>query len=108
MRFRGPLPAGQYQIPGWVSSQFITGLLFALPLAAGDSTLQIVPPLESRPYLDLTLAVLHRFGIKADWQGPLALAIPGGQQYRPVPGFTVEADWSQAAFFAVRRKASYT
>ena len=101
VRFRGPLPAGQYQIPGWVSSQFITGLLFALPLAAGDSVLQIEPPLESRPYLDLTLDVLHRFGIKADWQGPLALAIPGGQQYRPVPGFTVEADWSQAAFFAV-------
>ena len=100
LRFRGPLTAGEYRLSGAVSSQFITGLLLALPLLDGDSVLKIEPPFESRPYVELTLDVLARFGVAAHWQDGLSLFIPGGQRYRPVPRFAVEGDHSQAAFFA--------
>ena len=98
--FRGPLTAGEYRLSGAVSSQFITGLLLALPLLDGDSLLRIEPPFESRPYVELTLDVLARFGIAARWRDSLSLSVPGGQRYRPVPRFAVEGDYSQAAFFA--------
>ena len=96
----GPLTAGEYRLSGAVSSQFITGLLIALPLAAGDSVLQIEPPFESRPYVELTLSVLADFGIYPVWDGPLTLRISGGQRYRPAGRFAIEGDYSQAAFFA--------
>ncbi len=95
---RGPLRAGQFQIPGDISSQFISGLLFALPLCDGDSTLSLIPPVESRSYIDMTLDTLAAFGICIHWRDELTLEIPGGQHYRAANA-TAEGDYSNAAFF---------
>lgn len=97
---RGPLPGGEYALRGDVSSQFISGLLFALPLCKGDSVLRIAPPFESRSYVNLTLRALADFGVSARRQDENALVIPGGQRYR-AQSCRVEGDWSNAAFFAV-------
>lgn len=94
---KGPLPAGDYSVVGNVSSQFISGLLFALPLAEGDSRICITPPVESRSYIDLTLAALRDFGITVEWADDCTLCIPGGQRYR-ASDVTVEGDYSNAAF----------
>lgn len=99
IRLHGALPPGNYSLRGDVSSQFITGLLLALPLLDGDSTLTILPPAESFSYVAMTLAVLRQFGIEIRQSG-LTFTIPGRQTYRP-GHFTVEGDYSQLAFFAV-------
>lgn len=93
----GRLAAGEYALPGDVSSQFLTGLLFALPLCDKDSILRLTTPLESAGYVDMTLRTLRQAGIRINkvdggWE------VPGGQTYRPVT-YVVEKDWSQAAFF---------
>ena len=97
---KGALPPGDYTLPGDVSSQFITGLLYALPLLPGDSTITLTGKVESRPYIDLTLSALADFGVTARWLGERRLAVPGGQHYRPC-SYRVEGDYSQAAFPAV-------
>ena len=94
---RGHLEPGEYRLPGGVSSQFVTGLLYALPLLEGDSELVLTSPLESRGYVDMTLDVLERFGVHAEVLEN-GFAVPGGQEYLPCP-MTIEADWSQAAFW---------
>lgn len=91
------LDPGEYRLPGNVSSQFITGLLFVLPLLDGDSDLVLTSPLESRGYVDLTLDVLRTFGIRVGERAD-AFHVPGNQHYES-RDFTVEADWSQAAFW---------
>ena len=96
---RGPLGAGEYRISGDVSSQFISGLLFALPLAEGDSKISIVPPVVSRPYINMTLCALREFGIKAEWADDHTLIIPGNQEYKAT-NTSVEGDYSGASFFA--------
>ena len=96
----GTLPSGEYTVAGNVSSQFISGLLFALPLLAGDSVLHLVPPVESRSYIEMTRAAQAAFGVASQWLDDVTLAIPGGQHYRP-SHYTVEGDYSQAAFLAV-------
>lgn len=96
----GTLSAGEYTLAGNVSSQFISGLLFALPLLEGDSTLHLIPPVESRSYIEMTRAAQMQFGVCSHWQDDTTLVIPGGQQYRPCD-YTVEGDYSQAAFPAV-------
>ena len=93
----GPLTAGEYRISGSVSSQFITGLLFALPLLDGDSKIIIEPPFESRSYVELTLAALRTFGVRAEFEDELTLKIFGSAKYLPAD-VTVEGDWSGAAF----------
>lgn len=95
----GKLNAGEFTIPGDISSQFITGLLFALPLTQGDSVIHITPPVESRGYIDLTLQALRAFGIRAWWQDACTLVIPGDQEYMAAD-MTVEGDYSGAAFLA--------
>ena len=100
----GALPAGEYVIDGSVSSQFISGLLFALPLLQGDSVVRITPPFESRSYVDLTVRALADFGITVTWQGQNTICISGSQKYIPCH-YTVEGDYSQAAFFAVAAAA---
>ena len=95
----GRLRGGDYRVVGNISSQFISGLLFALPLCEGDSRILITPPLESRPYIDLTLEALHAFGIQAAWADERTLTVKGGQTYCPTT-CTVEGDYSGAAFFA--------
>ena len=97
---KGALPPGDYTLPGDVSSQFITGLLYALPLLPGDSTITLTGKVESRPYIDLTLSALADFGVTARWLDERRLAVPGGQHCRPC-SYRVEGDYSQAAFPAV-------
>ena len=89
----GTLTPGDYTLPGHVSSQFFTGLMFALPLLNGDSRIVITSPLESGSYVEMTREAMYKAGVKSD-KGTL----PGGQTYKPFTA-TVEADWSQAAFF---------
>ena len=96
----GLLSSGDYTLAGNVSSQFISGLLFALPLLAGTSTLRLLPPVESRSYIDMTRSVQAAFGVQSHWLDGNTLAIPGGQHYHPCD-YTVEGDYSQAAFPAV-------
>ncbi len=98
----GQLRSGQYVLPGNVSSQFVTGLLFALPLLQGDSTLTVTTPLESAGYVDMTLRTLDRFGIRIQrmyYGSGLVYEIPGGQRYAAPPTYQVEGDWSNAAFW---------
>ena len=97
LQVQGLLEGGDFRLPGDVSSQFISGLLFALPLAQRDSRIQITTPPESKPYIDLTLQALRAFGVEARWEAG-SLFIPGGQHYRPADA-AVEGDWSSAAFW---------
>lgn len=94
---KGKLSGGRFTLPGNVSSQFITGLLFALPLLAGDSVIQITGAFESKPYVLMTLQMLKRFGATADLAGSV-ISIPGNQKYVSC-NLAVEGDFSQAAFF---------
>ena len=98
LQVKGPISPGEYRIPGDVSSQFVSGLLFALPLLGAESIIRLIPPVESRPYIDMTRSALRAFGVTADWLDGTTLQIPGGQAYRPRET-TVEGDWSNAAFF---------
>ena len=95
---RGPLTPGEYVLPGNVSSQFFTGLLFTLPLLNGDSTLMSTTPLESRDYLEMTRQAQAAAGVTSRWLDENTLFVPGGQTYQPFEA-TAEADWSQAGFW---------
>ncbi len=94
---RGPLKSGEYTLVGNVSSQFISGLIFALPLTDGDSTIKIIPPIESRSYINLTINALKEFGVSVTWADDHTLKIKGNQTYR-AREITVEGDYSGAAF----------
>lgn len=94
---RGPLSSGDFWLAGNVSSQFISGLLFALPMTDGESRIHLIPPVESRSYINLTLSALRTFGVCAEWENDTTLKIVGGQQYRATDT-EVEGDWSNAAF----------
>ena len=93
----GQLEPGVYALPGNVSSQFITGLLYALPLLPGDSRIVLTTPLDSRGYVDMTLDMLRRFDIKVEEQED-GFLVPGNQTYQ-ARDLTLEADWSGAAFW---------
>ena len=95
---RGKLAPGVYTLPGNVSSQFITGLLYALPLLEGDSEIVLTTGLESRGYVDMTLDALERFGVKAEYDGKRTFRVPGNQYYQH-QNLAIEADWSNAAFW---------
>ncbi len=94
----GRLRSGHYRLPGNVSSQYITGLLFALPLLEGDSQIELTTSLESRAYVDMTLSALAQFGIRIK-PTDTGWLIPGGQRYRSPGQIAVEGDWSNAAFY---------
>jgi 3-phosphoshikimate 1-carboxyvinyltransferase len=94
---KGPLSGGEYSIPGNISSQFISGLIFALPLAESDSVIKITTPIESRSYINLTIDAVKEFGITCVWQDEYTLKIKGNQAYTP-KDVTVEGDYSGAAF----------
>lgn len=95
----GHLRAGTYTLEGDVSSQYVSGLLFALPLLDGDSQIRLTSPLQSRPYVDMTIDCLKRFGVQVK-DVPGGYVIPGGQRYAACDAH-VEGDYSQAAFFCV-------
>ena len=113
-RLSGKLESGRYALPGNVSSQYISGLLLALPLLEGDSELVLTTELESAGYVDMTIDCQKQFDICLE---PLAQAaqqhpsgagsagsgwrIPGGQAYRAPAALDVEGDWSSAAFWLV-------
>ena len=94
----GKLAPGTYSVPGDISSQFVTGLLFALPLLPGSSTLRLIPPVESRSYLDLTVAALSAAGVRPESPDADTFLVSGNGVYRP-GRYTVEGDYSNAAFF---------
>lgn len=97
---QGKLKPGNFTVPGNISSQFISGLLFALPLLEADSVISILPPFESQSYLKLTLDLLEKYGIDILQKDKLTFVIPGKQSYQPCD-YRVEGDYSQAAFWAV-------
>ncbi len=94
---KGRLTSGIYRVKGNISSQFISGLLFALPLVKGDSKIELIPPVESRSYINMTLQALKLFGIDAGWENENTLYIKGDQEYKAVDT-EVEGDYSNAAF----------
>jgi 3-phosphoshikimate 1-carboxyvinyltransferase len=96
---RGPLEGGRAAVDGAISSQFLTGLLLALPRAPRDSILT-VENLTSRPYVELTLMLLDRYGIRVEHDDFREFRIPGGQRYR-IGEDRIEGDWSAAACFLV-------
>ncbi len=97
LKLSGKLKPGTFSLPGDISSQFITGLLLALPLLPGDSEIVLTSALESEGYVNLTLFVLRDFGIEIE-KTARGWRVPGKQTYQ-VRDYTVEGDWSQAAFF---------
>ncbi len=94
----GRLNSGTYILPGNVSSQFISGLLFALPLLEGDSKIVITSPLQSKGYVDMTLDVLKKFGISAVYEDN-TFFVNGSQRYISPNYIEVEGDWSNSAFW---------
>ena len=95
---KGPLKSGNFKLAGNISSQFISGLLFALPLLDGDSVVTITPPIESRSYINMTISALALFGVEATWQDEKTIYIKGNQEYKCSEAW-VEGDYSNAAFF---------
>ncbi len=96
---KGSINAKDYILDGDISSQFFSGLLFALPLLKEDSKIIIKGNLESKSYIDLTIDILEQFGVKIE-QIENGYFIRGNQQYIPT-NYRVEGDFSQAAFFLV-------
>ncbi|MEA4896537.1 MAG: 3-phosphoshikimate 1-carboxyvinyltransferase [Oscillospiraceae bacterium] len=94
----GTLRSGTYQIAGDVSSQYISGLLMALPLLSGDSRIDLTSPLCSEPYVLMTIEMLSRFGITAAREGK-GFMVPGGQRFKSPGTVFIDGDWSAAAFF---------
>ena len=98
-KYYGSLESGLFRLEGNVSSQFATGLLFALPLLEGDSRIEFSSPLESRGYVDMTLDVLRGAGIRIDETPSGAFEVPGSQKYVSQKSVAPETDWSGAAFW---------
>ncbi len=96
----GPLRGGLFELPGNISSQFVSGLLFALPLLKEDSEIVLTSPLESAGYADMTLAALEKFGIRVSREEN-RFAVPGGRTYASPGEAAAEGDWSNAAFWLV-------
>ena len=94
IRCQGKLKPGGYQVDGGISSQFITGLLFAAALIPGVSRIQITGQLQSRPYVDMTRQAMARFGCPTDH-----FQVTGGQPFHTPGTVEIEGDWSNVAFF---------
>ena len=98
LHLHGKLTPGRFRIPGNVSSQYISGLLIALPLLDGDSEILLTSPLESEPYVNMTLDVMRHFGVTAERHAD-GYAVPGGRHYQSLRHYVPEPDFSQAAFW---------
>lgn len=94
----GQLTSGTYHIPGDVSSQYISGLLFALPILTGDSRIVVKGVLQSKSYVDMTIKALRDFGVEIA-ETAEGYLIPGGQVYRGPETYQVEGDWSNGCFW---------
>lgn len=96
----GPLHGGTVSLPGHISSQYLTGLLLAAPLLNEALDITLTTPLQSRPYIDLTLDVLRRFGVAVEEDGShFHVAVDAAYRLPENGGCTIEGDWSNAAFF---------
>ena len=102
VRCEGSLEPGTYTLAGDVSSQFISGLLFALPDLPGDSEIRLTGSIQSKPYLDMTVGALQAFGIEVQ-EADRGYQIPGNQRFRSPGTLTVEGDWSNGAFWLTAR-----
>jgi 3-phosphoshikimate 1-carboxyvinyltransferase len=98
LHINGRLSPGEFRLGGDISSQFVSGLMFALPLMDGDSRIIITNKLESKPYVDLTMEILKDFSIEVENHDYMNFVIKGNQKYRRTD-YTVEGDFSQAAFW---------
>lgn len=98
LHLTGTLKSGEYELKGNVSSQFISGLLFALPLLNGDSKIHLIPPVESKSYIDITVDTLRDFGIEIE-ETENTYIIKGNQKYISPKEITIDGDWSNASFF---------
>lgn len=99
LKISGRLKSGVFRVPGNISSQYISGLLFALPLLRGDSDIVLTSPIQSAGYINMTIRTMEKFGIEVDvtdkgWH------VRGGQHYIP-SDYRTDGDWSQAAFYLV-------
>ena len=106
IRLSGRLTGGDYPIAGNISSQYITGLMLALPLCKEDSHIILTTPLESAGYLDITREVLSLFGVRVEVT-PQDFFIPGGQTYNSPQETAAEGDWSGAAFWLAARRMGH-
>lgn len=95
----GPLHGGHVELPGHISSQYLTGLLLAAPLLDEDLDIVLTTPLQSRPYIDLTLDVLRRFGITVEEDGSHFHVAASARYQLPTGPLAIEGDWSNASFF---------
>lgn len=103
IEFHGPLQAGIFQIPGSISSQFISGLLMASPLLSGgeiETAIAVLPPYQSRSYTGLTVSMMKQFGVQVDEPSSEGYTVSPNQAYHPCD-LSIEADCSQMAFFGV-------
>ncbi len=98
LKISGKLKNDTFKVKGNISSQFISGLLFSLPLLEGDSVIEITTDLESKSYIDLTLSCLKTFGIEVVNENYERFIIKGNQEYK-ASDYEVEGDYSQGAFF---------
>lgn len=99
LTIEGKLTPGTFEIAGNISSQYITGLLLALPILDGDSKIVLTTQLQSKPYVDMTIKIMGDFGVEVE-EKPYGYFVRGNQKYI-TRDYTVESDWSQAAFFLV-------
>ena len=95
----GKITGGPVKIPGNISSQFLTSLLMSLPLTAKRSTILVIGEQVSKPYLDITLDIMERFGVAATHKDYQEFDIPGGQQYQSPGSYMIEGDASSASYF---------
>lgn len=97
LKCKGKLEGGNFTVKGDISSQFISGLLFALPLSSENSTIELIPPVESVDYINMTIDAMKSFGVEIKWQNETTLFIKGNQKYQS-RNLSVEGDYSNAAF----------
>lgn len=97
LKCKGRLEGGNFTVKGDISSQFISGLLFALPLSSENSTIELIPPVESVDYINMTIAAMKSFGVEIKWQNETTLFVKGNQKYQS-RNLSVEGDYSNAAF----------
>ncbi|WP_265411043.1 3-phosphoshikimate 1-carboxyvinyltransferase [Actinobacillus pleuropneumoniae] len=106
------LKGGKVQIDGSISSQFLTALLMAAPLAEGDMEIEIIGELVSKPYIDITLAMMKDFGVKAENRNYQTFVVKGNQSYLSPEKYLVEGDASSASYFlaagAIKGKVKVT
>ena len=95
----GKIKGGKVSVRGDISSQYLTSLLMALPLAPLDSDISIIGEQVSKPYLDITLDIMEKFGVQASHENYQRFSIPGRQQYKSPEKYLIEGDASSASYF---------